>query len=220
MRKLSLIVVWIVLFSIGWFTLAQSSIITNILDKIEQNTTNQSYCDQRQFRVDLETKFTAIQFDDQRQAIVDELLLWIANKKQKIGFLKQAGDIDPTAFICAVNILRAEYNISPLQYHPTLNSLARVYVQYLYTSKDFAHTTQSGIWLKQRFDTTTYEYDLAWENLARWYTNIHNVIDARMASTGHRQNLLDPRYQDMWIAYIWWYRVHLFATPSTGNIIE
>jgi len=212
-------IVWAVLFFMGWFTLAQDTIIEKILNKIEQDIAYQNQCTQRKFRIDLENKFTAIQFNDQRQAIIDQLIIWITSKKELLDS-SLSGTVDTIVFLCVVNAIRDQYDIWPLQYHSTLNVLASIYVQYLYNSKDFAHTTQSGIWLQQRIDATDYEYDLAWENLAKWYTNIDAVIDAWMASTGHRQNLLEPRYQDMWIAYTWWYRVHLFGTPTTGETID
>lgn len=187
--------------------------IDNVLDRLETQISSQNACDKMMFWSQLEGKFASIQLEGNKQHILQLLLDGIHERKKSIGVDTQW--VDAIAFLCAVNELRRSYDVWPLNYNEDLNKVANLYVNYLYTTKDFAHTTQSGIGLQQRLDATDYEYDLAWENLARWYTNIHDVIDAWMASPGHKQNLLNPKYKDMWLAYISWYRVHLFAAPTT-----
>jgi len=213
MKKLLTILLSTVLLStISWFIYAQNP-IDSILDRLETQISSQNACDRLMFWSQLEKKFGNIQLEGNKQQILQLLLDGVHQRKKSIGVTTQG--VDAVAFLCAVNDLRSLYGVWPLNYNQDLNEVANLYVNYLYTTKDFSHTTQNGVWLKERIDSTTYTYEIAWENLARWYTNIQDVIDAWMASPGHKKNLLDPRYTDMWLAYLHGYRVHLFAAPTT-----
>lgn len=64
----------------------------------------------------------------------------------------------------------------------------------------WSHISPEGIAPWHFIDDSGYEYEIAGENLARGFKTSSGVVTGWMKSPSHRDNLLDPNYQDVGIA--------------------
>lgn len=113
-----------------------------------------------------------------------------------------------------VNDERSVIWLSPLVYHPALNTLAQSYADYLYQNNHFSHVSLSGEMLADRIQTIDYPYSLIGENLAKWYTGIVQVLQWWMESPWHRANILEWWFVHMGLGRAGEYRVQLFGRPE------
>lgn len=94
------------------------------------------------------------------------------------------------------NQKRAEHGLAPLALHTLLNNGAQAKSQHMVTHNYWAHTAPDGTEPWYFFDISGYNYNHAGENLAYGFADSAEIIDAWMASPGHRANILGD-YKDM-----------------------
>lgn len=102
--------------------------------------------------------------------------------------------------ISLINQARQVKNLSALTLNTSLNSVADLKVNDMLAKNYFDHTSPAGIspwyWFKQ----IGYNYLYAGENLAMGFTESDAVFQAWMNSPSHRDNILNPNYQEMGLA--------------------
>jgi len=109
--------------------------------------------------------------------------------------LTQAGVIKWT------NERRLEQGLTPLIENPELNKMAQAKVDDMFLKQYFAHVSPQGEGVENLAEDFKYEFIVIGENLALGnYKNDENLVQAWMASIGHRENILNTRYQEIGVA--------------------
>lgn len=135
------------------------------------------------------------------------------------SYLTRAGVIQWT------NIQRAKYGLPPLVENARLNVSAELKVQDMFEEQYFSHFSPSGEGVKDLVEIVGYEFIAIGENLALGnYENNQVLVQAWMDSPGHRQNILNPNYQEIGVAVqkgefegkITWLAVQHFGRPLSA----
>lgn len=118
----------------------------------------------------------------------------------KPGILGISGNIDQKKLIELTNIERQKMGLSPVSENSALDKAAELKAQNMFQENYWAHFAPSG---KTPWDFILgagYKFTVAGENLAKNFSSSDDVVKAWMASQTHRDNLLNPKYQDIGIA--------------------
>ncbi|MFC1789666.1 CAP domain-containing protein [Patescibacteria group bacterium] len=140
----------------------------------------------------------------------------ITEEESELAFLTRMGTIKWT------NIQRDKYGLPPLKENLKLNVSAEAKVEDMFLEQYFAHKSPSGLGVGDLADISDYEYIIIGENLAFGnFKDDETLILAWMNSPGHRENILNDRYQEIGIAVqkgvfegkTVWLAVQHFALP-------
>ena len=99
------------------------------------------------------------------------------------------------------NAQRAKAGLSPLKYNATLSNVATLKSQDMRDKRYFSHTSPtygSPFAMMERFGIS---YTYAGENIAAGQSTPQAVVTGWMNSPGHRQNILNPNYNQIGIGY-------------------
>jgi uncharacterized protein YkwD len=97
---------------------------------------------------------------------------------------------------------RAALGIGPLRRVPELDAAAAERAQDMASRDYFAHISPDGVTPGKQIIAAGYQADLCGENIASGYVTARDVVQAWMASPGHRANILEPRFQDIGLAFV------------------
>lgn len=120
----------------------------------------------------------------------------------KPGVLGISGNIDQKKLIELTNLEREKFGLSPVTENSALDAAAALKAQNMFEENYWAHFAPSG---KTPWDFilgSGYKFTYAGENLAKNFYHSDDVVSAWMKSPTHRDNLLNPRYQDIGIAVV------------------
>lgn len=98
------------------------------------------------------------------------------------------------------NQKRAENDLQPLQLDTDLSIAAKLKAEDMFAKNYWAHNAPDGVTPWYFIKKSGYEYKYAGENLARGFTQSLDIVDAWMASTSHRENMLSKNYEDVGFA--------------------
>jgi len=135
------------------------------------------------------------------------------------AFLTREGVIQWT------NIQRAEYGLPPLKESAKLDSSAEIKVEDMFENQYFAHSSPSGVGVKELTEMVGYEFIAIGENLALGnFQNDETLVQGWMDSPGHRENILNTQYQEIGVAVIkglfkgqtTWLAVQHFGLPLSA----
>jgi len=108
-------------------------------------------------------------------------------------------EISKNILFALVNETRKEKNISPLKEDPLLTFAAQLKAKDMIERQYFSHQDPEGNppweWLKK----VGYDFKLAGENLAIGFLDSEEVFGAWKNSYSHRENLLNPNFEEMGI---------------------
>jgi uncharacterized protein YkwD len=111
------------------------------------------------------------------------------------SFLTQQGVIKWT------NTQREQAGLPPLTGNLILDEIAAAKVDDMFKNQYFAHISPSGLGVGDLAKTFGYDFIVIGENLALGdYKNDEALVQAWMASIGHRENILNSRYQEIGVA--------------------
>ena len=115
------------------------------------------------------------------------------------AFLREARALGPPAALCdamvaAANAERARAGLPALLRLPELDRAAQLHAEDLVRRSYYDHTTPEGTGVLQRLDASGYRARIAAENLARGPFSPADAVARWMLSSGHRANLLSPRF--------------------------
>lgn len=116
-----------------------------------------------------------------------------------LGF---ATNIQVDELISLTNKEREEAGFTPLVLSPELNEAAQNKAKDMFEKGYWAHNSPDGITPWSYIINSGYRYIYAGENLARDFNDTQGVVEAWMASPGHRDNILSPNYQDIGFAVV------------------
>ena len=131
--------------------------------------------------------------------LVAEVFL-IATEKKYEGVLGITANITVEELLTLTNQKRAESGLPPLQMNPELANAAAAKASDMFSKNYWAHVAPDGATPWGFIRSAGYEYIWAGENLARGYTTSSDVVNAWMASPGHKANILSSNYSDIGFA--------------------
>jgi uncharacterized protein YkwD len=110
-------------------------------------------------------------------------------------------------FLEAQNIIewtnreRKKYNIPELKENQKLNQTAKAKLEDMFKEQYFSHYSPSGKGITDLAKTFNYEFLIIGENLAMGnFSSEEDLVEAWMESQGHRENILNPNYQEIGVA--------------------
>ena len=111
--------------------------------------------------------------------------------------LPETVKVDP--LLNALNTIRTQSNLPPLQPNLRLNNSALAKATDLVKQGYWSHNTSQGELPWEEIKKAQYLYKVAGENLARGYKMDQKTIDAWLASPTHKANILSPKYSEIGI---------------------
>ncbi len=138
---------------------------------------------------------------------------------------------DPESFLTAAGVLewtnshREKHNLPLLEENLKLNISAAIKTENMLTEQYFDHISPSGEEVDNLADAAGYQFVIIGENLALGdFQNDQALVQGWMDSPGHRENILNPQYQEIGIAVlrgefagrITWLAVQHFALPLSA----
>lgn len=101
----------------------------------------------------------------------------------------------------ATNFQREKYGIPPLKESLKLNASAAIKVEDMFKNQYFSHYSPTGQGVGDLAKIVGYDFILIGENLALGnYKDDQSLVLAWMESKGHRENILNEKYQEIGIA--------------------
>ncbi len=116
-----------------------------------------------------------------------------------LGF---ATDIRVEQLFSAINAKRAEAGLGALVLDQRLSRAAALKAQDMFTNNYWAHNAPNGKTPWEFVTVAGYRYRVAGENLAKNFSVSSGVIDAWMASSTHRENIMRGDYKDIGFAVV------------------
>ncbi|MFC1629856.1 CAP domain-containing protein [Patescibacteria group bacterium] len=118
-------------------------------------------------------------------------------KEDSQSFLTQSGVVEWT------NIQRQKYGLPPLKENNQLSITAELKIQDMFKNQYFAHNSPLGIGIGDLVRDIGYEFIAIGENLALGnYENDETLVQAWMDSLGHRENILNAKYQEIGVSVV------------------
>lgn len=114
--------------------------------------------------------------------------------------LGNSTDISSQELLLLINQKRQEEGLPSLILSDQLSQVAYLKTKDMFAKNYWAHNAPDGVTPWFFFKRVGYDYIYAGENLARGFTNSTAIINAWMASSTHRENILSSRYQDVGFA--------------------
>ncbi len=124
-------------------------------------------------------------------SISHRLIIW------KSDFL---ANVLPKVLIDLTNSERFLFSLNQLEVNPLLQEAARRKAEDMAKNSYFAHISPSGVTPWYWFDTVSYNFRYAGENLAINFSDSNDVVKAWMDSPGHRANILSNHFTEIGIA--------------------
>lgn len=111
-----------------------------------------------------------------------------------------SANISSQDLLTLTNQQRAAAGLAPLNLNSQLAQAAAGKAEDMFTNNYWAHISPNGTTPWEFIRGAGYNYSYAGENLARGYSSASDVMNAWMASTEHRANILSPNYSDVGFA--------------------
>lgn len=135
----------------------------------------------------------------------------------------RAANLDDDVIIDWTNYYRSQENTAALSKNDLLTKVATARAKDLFAKQYFEHTSPTGETAADVALEVGYNYKIIGENLALGdFKNEKDLVDAWMASPGHRENILKTDYEEIGVASILdeyegritWISVQIFGTKS------
>ncbi len=163
--------------------------------------------------------FFLITNSDQEQKNYGENLLktpLVKSSSESSGSLKAENVIEET------NKQRSAFGMERLSESEKLNEIAEAKVDDMFEKQYFEHISPEGVGVSDIAEQEGYKYLLVGDNLAVGpYKDDEDLVTAWMNSQGHKENILDEKYQEIGVAVRkdefegreTWMAVQVFGTP-------
>ncbi len=119
------------------------------------------------------------------------------------------------------NIERMENNLALLIENQILNNIAKAKAEDMIKYDYFAHVSPKQEEISDLAQIFNYDFIIIAENLAYGgFKGDKEIVDAWMKSSGHRENILNPRFKEIGVSVIQkseriWVAVQVFALPRS-----
>lgn len=101
------------------------------------------------------------------------------------------------AMLEQVNAERRAAGAEPLTADPRLDAAAQKHAEDMLARVFYDHISPEGTTPRQRVQAAGYLADTVGENIAAGHFTVDTVVDAWLHSSGHRRNILDPRFRHL-----------------------
>ena len=137
-------------------------------------------------------------------------------------------DVKKTDLIKLINKERLSLGVSLLKENQKLDEAALLKAKDILEKDYFSHKSPEGITPWYWFAKTGYNYKYAGENLAIGFLNSEDVYSAWINSMSHKENIINPNYQEIGTAVLTGeYKgnnttvaVQLFGSPKIINVLS
>ena len=102
----------------------------------------------------------------------------------------------------ATNTERTSVGLAPLTLDTRLSDAAYMKAKDMLANQYWSHDSPTGVKPWKWLADANYNYSYAGENLARNFDTSQTVVNAWMASSSHRENILKAQYQDVGFATV------------------
>jgi hypothetical protein len=119
-----------------------------------------------------------------------------------VRILGYAANISPDEVIRLTNEKRTAIGLNSLTANDSLAQAAQAKGADMLNDNYWAHVAPDGTQPWKFITDAGYKYRYAGENLARDFSNPNTAVEAWMASTTHRENILSPKYKEIGIAVV------------------
>ncbi len=116
--------------------------------------------------------------------------------------LGYAAQISPERVVELTNQERTKTGLSPVTLNSQLNEAALRKAGDMFAFDYWAHVSPSGREPWDFFREVGYHYVYAGENLARDFSSADAAVSAWMASPSHKDNIINPKYQEIGVAVV------------------
>src|SRR3989344_1107340 len=130
-----------------------------------------------------------------------QIVTWVGSMRLP-DILGYATDIHLEQLLTLTNAKRQEAGLAPLSLNGQLSQAAAGKAADMFAKGYWAHTSPDGKLPWDFIVGAGYKYTVAGENLAKNFNDSRGVVDAWMASTSHKENLLKPSYKDIGFAIV------------------
>lgn len=113
-----------------------------------------------------------------------------------------SGDIVAES-IRQINAQRVERGLEPLTIEPRLMQSSQFHADYMAYKDCYAHQCPKGPDLTERMEKFHYGNRLRGENIAAGYTSAREAAIGWMNSKGHRENILNPGFNEVGAGYVY-----------------
>lgn len=127
------------------------------------------------------------------------LNLFLLAKPAVLGF---SANISPERIIELTNGERSKLGLGSLKENSLLSEAARQKAADMFAFNYWAHVSPSGRTPWAFFTDVGYKYQYAGENLARDFREPEPIIRAWMNSASHKENMINPKYQEIGVAVV------------------
>lgn len=159
-------------------------------------------------------------------AILILLSFAFANVQSRVWVQSQwlVSTILPAVIVDLTNIERAEASLTQVLRNSALDQAAQRKAEHMAANQYFAHHSPDGISPWHWFSQVGYNFVHAGENLAIYFTDSDEVVDAWMNSPAHRANIMNDTYTEIGIGTASGvyqgtqtvFVVQLFGTPAAA----
>lgn len=111
-------------------------------------------------------------------------------------------DVCRGSLVQLTNEERSNFGLKLLKENHQLNEAARLKAEDMVNNNYFSHWSPDGISPWYWFEKANYNYDHAGENLAAGFINARDVHREWINSTTHRDNILNPLYDEIGVAVV------------------
>ena len=120
----------------------------------------------------------------------------------KPGVLGVNSNIDQKALIELTNQERAKAGLEPLTENSSLDTAAAAKASNMFQEDYWAHFAPSGKSPWDFISASGYKFSYAGENLAKNFYESDEVVSAWMASSSHKENIINPHYKEIGMAVV------------------
>ena len=120
----------------------------------------------------------------------------------RLEVLGRVSDISVSNLVSDTNVEREKASLPDLKTNDQLTSAAFAKAKDMFANNYWAHVSPSGVTPWKWIGDAGYNYTVAGENLAKNYPTAQATLNAWMGSTTHRENILNPQYQDVGFAVV------------------
>ena len=113
-----------------------------------------------------------------------------------------ASDYDSEEVVSLLNEYREKEGLAPLRSSDRLSQAALLKAKDMLEKDYWAHHSPSGTSPWKFITGEGYAYSIAGENLARGFEDIYKMKEALLDSPSHKQNIVDPKFEDIGVAVI------------------
>lgn len=113
-----------------------------------------------------------------------------------------SSNITTSELLALTNSQRAQQGLAPLKLNSELSNAAAYKAQDMLAKDYWAHNSPDGTTPWVFVKSSGYDYLYAGENLARGFYTSSDVVNAWMASPGHKENIMSSNYDDIGFAIV------------------